>query len=111
MFFVEINHADGLILLLSKFILIVPSMNVTVLTIVVLGCYTFDVLVLPIRTVDVLVAWYLPHFARYALNTFISFLADIVNFALGKFLGTTYASNFGCILHLFITDAIGKLKQ
>jgi len=101
---------NGLILLLSKVILIVPSVATALLTVVVIGFYIFDVFVLPIRTVDVLIAWYLPHFTKYTSNTLISLITDIVNYGLGIFLGATYASNFSCILHLFITNSIGKLK-
>jgi len=108
--FEEIQHEDGLILLLSKVILLVPSGNVALLPFAVIGCYTFDVFVLPIMTVDVLVGWYLPHFTGYALSMLISVITDVVNFSLGKFLGTTYASNFCVILPLFIADSIGKLK-
>jgi len=107
-YFVEFSHADGLILLLSKIILIVPSVLVALLVFVVIGLYMFDVFVLPMRTVDVLVAWYLPHYTRHALQTFVSFVTDIFGYGLNGFVGVTYASNYFCILHLFITDSIEK---
>jgi len=108
--FVEFSNADGLILLVSKIILIVPSVGAALLTVVVIGFYIFDVFVLPIRTVEVLVAWYIPHFTRNALHTFVSFITGIVNYGLSWFLAMAYVSNYFCILHLFITDSIGKLK-
>jgi len=80
------------------------------LTVVGIGCYTFDIFVLPMRTVDVLVAWYLPHFNRHTFKMLMSLIADIVNYGLGCFLGITYVTNYSYILHLFITDSIGKLK-
>jgi len=108
--FVEFSHADGLILLLSKTIMIVCSGSGPLFGLVVIGFYIFDVSVLPIRTVDILMDWYRPNFTRYPLHTFISFIIDIVNYALGIFLAATYVTNYACILHLFITDTIGKLK-
>jgi len=109
--FVEFSHADGLILLLSKSIMIVCSGSGPVSVVVVIGFYIFDVCVLPIRTVDILMYWCRPHFTKYALNTFICFIIDIVNHALGIFLAATYVTNYSCILHLFITDTIGKLEK
>jgi len=108
--FVEFSYKDGSILLLSKIILIVCSVSVALLTVVLTGFYVFNIFVLPTRIVDVLVVWYLPQFTRYALHPFVSFTIDIINLCLGNFLAITYASNFCCILHLFITDSIGKLK-
>jgi len=107
-YFIEFSHAeaDGLLLFQSKFILFFISLATSLLTVSAIGCHIFDVYILPIRTIDVLVAWHLPHFAGYTLPTLISFIVDIVNFGLGMFLGSTFASNFGCILHFFITDFI-----
>jgi len=81
------------------------------LTVGVIGLYIFDVFVLPIKSVDILVAWYLPNWTRCASVLLISFIADVVNFGLGMFLTITYVSNFSFILHFFITDLIGKLKR
>jgi len=78
---------------------------------VVLGFYISDVFVLPIRTVDVLLTWYLPHFTRYASHTFISFITDIVGYGLHFYLAATYTTNYVTVFNLFITDSIGKLKQ
>jgi len=97
-------------LLLSKIIMIVPSVPAALLTVVVIGFYIFGVFVLPIRTVEVLVVWYLPHFTRHPLQTFFTLITDIVNYGLGNFLAVTYISNFFCILHFFITDTLGRLK-
>jgi len=102
---------DGLILFLSKMILIVPSVDAALLTVAVVGLYIFDVFVLPIKSVDVLVAWHFPTYTKYALVMLSSFIADVVNSGLGMFLTITYASNYSSILHFFITDSIGKLKQ
>jgi len=76
----------------------------------VIGFYIFDVFVLPIRTVEVLLDWYYPNFATYPLHRFIPFVTDIVSYGLGIFVAITYSSNYSSILHLFITDSIGKLK-
>jgi len=99
-----------LLLLLSKVILIVPSVGGSLLTVVVIGFYICDVFVLPIRTVDVLVAWYIPQFTRHALHTYVSFITDIVNCAHSWFLAMTFVSNYIGIFNFFITDSIEKLK-
>jgi len=109
--FVEFSHADGLMLLLSKIIMIVPSVPAALLTVVVIGFYIFDVFVLPIRTVEGLVAWYLPQFTRHPLQPLISFVTDILNYGLGCFLAVPYVTNYFSILHLLITASIGKLQQ
>jgi len=108
--FVEFTHDDGLLLLLSKIILIVPSVGAALLTVVVVGFYIWDVFVLPIKTVEVLMAWYLPHFTRYALHNFVSFVTDIVSYGHSWFLAMTFVSNYISIFNFFITDSIEKLK-
>jgi len=108
--FIEFIHENGLILLLSKIILMIGSVSAALVFVVIIGFYIFNVLVLPIRSVEVLMDWYLPHISKYGLHSFISFITDIVNCGLGNFLGITYVSNYFCILHFFITDSIGKLQ-
>jgi len=108
--FVEFSHADTLLLFLSKSVLIVTSISAGLLTLVLIGCYIFDIFSLPIRSFDVLIALHFPHFKKHIFLSLISFITDIVNYGLGLFLAVTYASNFFCILNLFITDTIKKLK-
>jgi len=107
----EFRHVNGIILLLSKMILIVPSISSALLVVVVIGCYVFDIFVLPIRTAEFMMAELVPSSTNDTLQKVICCITDIIGFVLSSFLGVTYASNYSGILHLFITDAIGKLKQ
>jgi len=94
-------------------ILIVPSISSALLIAFVIGCYAFDIFVLPIRTVEVMMAELVQSNSNSTtnlLNKAICCITDIIGFALSSFLAITYASNYSGILHLFITDAIGKLK-
>jgi len=109
--FVEFSHEDGLILLLSKTILIFCSLTAALLSVVIIGFYVFDVFVLPTRTIEVLMDWYLPHYAKFNLQKWISFITDLVSQGLGCFLGITNISSYCFILNFFITDSIRKLKQ
>jgi len=101
---------NEILLFLSEMILIVPAGSATLLSVVVIGCYIFDIVVLPIRAMDVLMAWHLDGNGNL-FYTLVCWCVDLIFVGQGAFLAITYASNYAGIIHLFITDSIGKLKK
>jgi len=108
--FPEIPYVNEFILLLSKTILIVPSTSVSLISLIVIASYLVDVWFLPMRTFEVLMEWFLPSFTSKITLVVLSCIVDIVGVGLICFLGITDATNFSAIIHLFMTDGIGKLK-
>jgi len=96
--------------MISKAILILFSFGVSSLPLIVIAFYVFDIWILPMKTWTVLMDWHCPGLKRRPLQVLLSCIIDILGFGLGTFLGATYASNFSAIIHLFITDAVGKLE-
>jgi len=108
--FSEIKYNNTFILIISKAILILFSLSVSLFPLIVIACYVFDIWILPMKTWMVLMDWYFPAFKEGLWQVVLSCTIDIVCFGLGIFLGATYASNFSAVIHLFMTDAIGKLE-
>jgi len=107
--FLEIGYNNKYILLLSKTILIVPSLSVALSPFVIISWYILDIWILPMRTFQILIAGHAAGFTRYVTQAF-SCMIDILCAAWGYFLGLTYGTNFSAIIHLFMTDAIGKFQ-
>jgi len=111
--FIDTNSSNGFILLLSKLVLVVPSLSLSVLLqpLVIIACYVFETWILPMKTLEVITGWHLPEFKHLCrLDRVLSCILDIVCFGRGNFLAVTYVTNVSLMIPFFIPDAIWKLN-